>query len=118
MLTKTSVLQDEILRQKTETTIEYNKLKFFGELDFYALYLNEKKEKYALIYGFYHESKFRKWELSSFIENDLFLLNSLIAKNNLELDYFFLMPYYEMDISKNTSILLPPSTTQDIEIKL
>ncbi len=118
MLSKTSILHNEILKQNTELIIENNKDNFFGELDFYALYLNEKKEKYALIYGFYYESKYSICEISSFIEKDLVYLLSLLKNKTANLDYFFLMPYYEMDISRKTSLLLPPSTTQDIEILL
>ncbi len=118
MQIKTSVLQDETLRQQTEFAIESNQIHFFGELDFYALYLNEQQEKYALIYGFYHESKYSICEISSFIEKDLVYLLSLLKQKRINLDYFFLMPYYEMDVSRKTSLLLPPSTTKDIEIKL
>ncbi len=112
----TSILKDELLKNKTDLVIENNKLNFFGELDFYNLYLNKENYKYALIYGFYQESKYSILEISSFIEKDLFTLQSIIKEHSLILDYFFLMPYYEMDISKRTSLLLPPSTTKDIEI--
>lgn len=112
----TSILKDPILKQETDLAIAKNKLNFFGELEFYDIYLNNENYKYALIYGFYYESKCSILEISYFIEKDLFLLQSIIKQQSLNLDYFFLMPYYEMDISRKTSLLLPPSTTKDIEI--
>jgi hypothetical protein len=92
--------------------IEANQLNLLGEYDFYTIYRKENKETYALIYAFYSESNGIFYdEMDEITNKDAKYMHDLISE--LELDYLFIVPYYDYTDREKGSIMTGAVVTNE-----
>lgn len=98
--------------------IEQNKNNLLGDLQFYCVYENTNENKrYALIHGFYHEGiNITEENIDEKSREDAQLIHQKLIESKIQIDYFFIMPYFDYEDKKKTSFLAHVWTTNDLSI--
>jgi len=97
-------VDDNQLKKTLADLIEANQSKLSGEYELYTIYQKENKEKYALIYAFYLEKDGINYEdMDEITKKDALHMHSKIS--GLNLDYLFVVPYYDYTDREKGSVM-------------
>lgn len=107
------VIQDDKTLENLKLLIEKNASLLSGCVLVYDLYKKEDNLSYALLYVDYDESnEVKENNIISIVKKDAAFLKQMLSKNkNINLDYFFIMPYFNFLSREKGSVLLEPVLT-------
>lgn len=105
---------DKKLTAEAENLIDRCQTSLHTEYSFYSIYL-QGSSVYALVHAFYNESdEIREDNLESIVKKDCQYLQGQLIKSNLNLDYFFVMPYFDYIDKTKGSVLYESVKTNEI----
>ncbi len=110
-----SVSGDKKLCLEASSLVEGCQASLQGEYSFYSICL-KGNQVYGLIHAFYNESSsITEYNVESVVKKDCLYLHQQLKQSTLNLDYFFVMPYFDYLDKKRGSSLYESVLTNKIE---
>lgn len=112
-------IEDDILCKRIKKLIKDNDSVLSGELDFYCVYQKPcgSTIRYALVHGFYYEvDGVTPENIRQVSFEDAKLIHAKLKETDIQLDYFFIMPYYE-PVDRSKSFLANDSIWETNELE-
>ncbi len=112
---KLVTISDVDLRESVEGLIESEKEKLLGDYFFHTIYKKENGEKYALIYAEYYESvDINSKSIKEIPKKDGAYLHAKLKESKVEIDYFFIVPYFNFTLDSTDSYVLGSVVTNEL----